>query len=186
MIWLSLPLHQHSLPLCTYHASSSNRWHFPNILCCLIFCALHILDDSSVLLASWTCLFFIFCGSSDNYLHETPHSSLPSLLSIILYIFAIFFVSISFISALMFMISFLPLTLGFVCFSFFSCFRYKNRLFGAFPGGAVVESLPANAGDTGLSPGLGRSHMPQSSWAREPQILSLCVWSLCSAQERLR
>ena len=91
MIWLSLPLHQHSLPLCTYHASSSNRWHFPNILCCLIFCALHILDDSSVLLASWTCLFFIFCGSSDNYLHETPHSSLPSLLSIILYLFFFFF-----------------------------------------------------------------------------------------------
>ena len=32
-----------------------------------------------------------------------------------------------------------------------------------FPGGAVVESLPANAGDTGSSPGLGRSHMPRSS-----------------------
>ena len=32
-----------------------------------------------------------------------------------------------------------------------------------FPGGAVVENLPANAGDTGSSPGLGRSHMPQSN-----------------------
>ena len=31
-----------------------------------------------------------------------------------------------------------------------------------FPGGAVVESLPANAGDTGSCPGPGRSHMPQS------------------------
>ena len=31
-----------------------------------------------------------------------------------------------------------------------------------FPGGAVVKSLPANAGDTGSSPGLGRSHMPRS------------------------
>ena len=50
-----------------------------------------------------------------------------------------------------------------------------------FPGGAVVESPPANAGDTGLSPGLGRSHMPRSGWAREPQLLSLRVWSLCSA-----
>ena len=50
-----------------------------------------------------------------------------------------------------------------------------------FPGGAVVESLPANTGDTGSSPGLGRSHMPQSKWAREPQLLSLRVWSLCSA-----
>ena len=40
--------------------------------------------------------------------------------------------------------------------------------FQGFPGGAVVESLPANAGDTGSSPGLGRSHMPRSNWAREP------------------
>ena len=31
-----------------------------------------------------------------------------------------------------------------------------------FPGGAVVKNLPANAGDTGSSPGLGRSHMPRS------------------------
>ena len=53
--------------------------------------------------------------------------------------------------------------------------------FGGFPGGAVVESLPASAGDMGSSPGLGGSHMPQSSWAREPQLLSLRVWSLCSA-----
>ena len=50
-----------------------------------------------------------------------------------------------------------------------------------FPGGTVVENLPANAGDTGSSPGLGRSHMPRSDWAREPQLLSLRVWSLCSA-----
>ena len=50
-----------------------------------------------------------------------------------------------------------------------------------FPGGAVAENLPANAGNTGSSPGLGRSHMPWSNWAREPQLLSLRVWSLCSA-----
>ena len=31
------------------------------------------------------------------------------------------------------------------------------REWGGFPGGAVVESLPANAGDTGSSPGLGRA-----------------------------
>ena len=43
----------------------------------------------------------------------------------------------------------------------------------------MVENLPANAGDTGSSPGLGRSHMPGSNWAREPQLLSLRVWSLC-------
>ena len=52
---------------------------------------------------------------------------------------------------------------------------------GGFPRGAVVESLPANAGDTDSSPGLGRSHMPRSGWAREPQLLSLRVWSLCFA-----
>ena len=50
-----------------------------------------------------------------------------------------------------------------------------------FPGGAVVESLPANAGDTGSSPDLGKSHMPRSGWACEPQLLSLRFWSLCSA-----
>ena len=50
-----------------------------------------------------------------------------------------------------------------------------------FPGGAVVGNLPASAGDTGSSPGLGRSHMPRSNWAREAQLLSLHVWSLCSA-----
>ena len=57
----------------------------------------------------------------------------------------------------------------------------KNRPVGGFPGGAVVESLPANAGDTGSSPGLGRSHMLWSGWAREPQLLSMRVWSLCYA-----
>ena len=44
----------------------------------------------------------------------------------------------------------------------------------------MVEILPADAGDTGSSPGLGRYHMPWSNWAREPQLLSLRVWSLCS------
>ena len=32
-----------------------------------------------------------------------------------------------------------------------------------FPGRAVVRNPPANAGDTGSSPGLGRSHMPRSN-----------------------
>ena len=45
----------------------------------------------------------------------------------------------------------------------------------------MVENLPTNAGDTGSSPDLGRSHMPRSNKAREPQLLSLRVWSLCSA-----
>ena len=41
-------------------------------------------------------------------------------------------------------------------------FRDKKTGQG-FPGGAVVENLPANAGDAGSSPGLGRSHMPRSN-----------------------
>ena len=35
--------------------------------------------------------------------------------------------------------------------------------FQGFPGGAVVENLPANAGDAGSSPGLEGSHMPRSN-----------------------
>ena len=50
-----------------------------------------------------------------------------------------------------------------------------------FPGGAVVGSLPADAGDAGSGPGLGGSHVPRSGGAREPRLLSLRVWSLCPA-----
>ena len=39
----------------------------------------------------------------------------------------------------------------------------KNMWHRGFPGGAVVKNLPANAGDMGSSPGLGRSHMPWSN-----------------------
>ena len=35
-----------------------------------------------------------------------------------------------------------------------------EKLKGGFPGGSVIKNLPANAGDTGLSPDLGRLHMP--------------------------
>ena len=37
----------------------------------------------------------------------------------------------------------------------------------------MVKNLPASAGDMGSSPGLGRSHMLWSNWAREPRLLSL-------------
>ena len=40
--------------------------------------------------------------------------------------------------------------------------RLKIIILG-FPGGAVVKNPPANAGDTGSSPGPGRSHMPRSN-----------------------
>ena len=38
----------------------------------------------------------------------------------------------------------------------------KNKYIG-FPGGTVAKNLPVNAGDTGLSLGQGRSHMPWSN-----------------------
>ena len=44
----------------------------------------------------------------------------------------------------------------------FSCSSVKKQLEG-FPGGTVVKNPPANVGDTGLSPGPGRSHMPRSN-----------------------
>ena len=39
----------------------------------------------------------------------------------------------------------------------------KNAKYWGFPSGAVVKNPLANAGDTGLSPGPGRSHMLWSS-----------------------
>ena len=33
------------------------------------------------------------------------------------------------------------------------------KIIAGFPGGAVVKNPPANAGDSGSSPGPGRSHM---------------------------
>ena len=39
----------------------------------------------------------------------------------------------------------------------------RNRRARDFPGGAVLKNLPAKAGDTGLIPGPGRSHMPQTN-----------------------
>ena len=42
--------------------------------------------------------------------------------------------------------------------------RFLKKLkIGGFPGGTVVENLPANAAGMGSSPGLGRSHMLRSN-----------------------
>ena len=43
-----------------------------------------------------------------------------------------------------------------------------------FPGGSVVKNLPANARDLGSIPDPGGCYRSQSSWARAPQLLSLC------------
>ena len=40
---------------------------------------------------------------------------------------------------------------------------FKSRMTRDFPSGAVVGSVPANAGNTGSMPGLGRSYMPRSN-----------------------
>ena len=56
------------------------------------------------------------------------------------------------------------MSLASLILSFLICkMEIKNSTCKGFPGGAVVESLPASAGDTGSSPGLGRSHMPRSN-----------------------
>ena len=39
--------------------------------------------------------------------------------------------------------------------------KIKKKM--GFPGGTVVKNPPANAGDKGSSPGLGKSHMPWSN-----------------------
>ena len=57
--------------------------------------------------------------------------------------------------------------------------------------GSVIKNLPANAGDIGSIPGLGRSHMPHSNWVRVPQLLR-CMLQLpkpthpraCALQQR--
>ena len=42
-------------------------------------------------------------------------------------------------------------------------FKIKISGTGGFPGVTVVKNPSANAGDTGSSPGRGRSHMPRSN-----------------------
>ena len=59
----------------------------------------------------------------------------------------------------------------------------KNIRFGLL-GGSVVKSPPANAGDMGLIPGLGRSHMQRSNLAPVPQLLSLCLRAHALQQEK--
>ena len=44
-----------------------------------------------------------------------------------------------------------------------------------FPGGPGVKNPPANAGDTGPIPDLGRPHMPKS---KKPQATKLLVCAL--------
>ena len=61
---------------------------------------------------------------------------------------------------------------GFIT-QFSSMFKILHDPWG-FPGDSMVKNLPANAGDMGLIPGPGRSHMPWSNQAQMPQLLSPC------------
>ena len=66
----------------------------------------------------------------------------------------------------------------------------NKKFFQDFPGGAVVKDPPANAGDTGSSPGPGRSHMPRrsqalASGARAPQQEKPPQWEACAPQRRV-
>ena len=45
--------------------------------------------------------------------------------------------------------------------------------FWGFPGGSVVNNLPAKAGDTGSIPDLGRFHILWGNLARLQQLLKL-------------
>ena len=51
--------------------------------------------------------------------------------------------------------------------------KFKVKGWG-FPGGSVVKNSPTNAGNMGLIPGPGGSHMPRSNKVHVPQLLSLC------------
>ena len=43
--------------------------------------------------------------------------------------------------------------------------KAENRKDGDFPGSPVIRNPPANTGDTGSIPGLGRFHMPRGNYA---------------------
>ena len=51
--------------------------------------------------------------------------------------------------------------------------QYK-KMYMTFPGGPVVESLPASTRDVCSIPGTGRFHMPRNNQARVLHLLRLC------------
>ena len=50
----------------------------------------------------------------------------------------------------------------------------------------MVKNLLANERDMGSIPGPGRSHMPRSNQAREPQLLSPCATATEAHMPRAR
>ena len=45
-----------------------------------------------------------------------------------------------------------------------------KQVIGGIPGDSVVKNPPANAGDTGSVPDVGRPHMPQSLSSRAQEL----------------
>ena len=52
---------------------------------------------------------------------------------------------------------------------------WLEELKEGFPGGSVVQNLPANTGDSVSIPDLGRSHMPWSNQAHAAQNYLPCA-----------
>ena len=62
------------------------------------------------------------------------------------------------------------------------CLKIKTR---DFPGVSVVKSPPADAGETGSIPGLGRFHIPRSHEVHVPQgLMPLCPGAHVPPQEK--
>ena len=69
--------------------------------------------------------------------------------------------------------------------TYLQCVEYSRHLIKnfrdwSFPGGSEVKNPPAEAGDMGSIPDLGRPHTPRNNEARGPQLLSLSprAWEL--------
>ena len=111
------------LPRCPF------GWHIgvsSSLLLCISVVSTVTLPFAFLILLIWILSLF-FLSLAKGLLILFIFSNCQLLVSSIFAI--VFFVSISFISALIFMIFFLLLTLGFGCSSFSSCFRNKVRLF---------------------------------------------------------
>ena len=72
------------------------------------------------------------------------------------------------------------------CYKHFTCVinnSHKNPMRVGFPGGPVVENLPANAGGTGLIPGQD-TKIPHVVWCgqKKKKKLVSCFVSLYSAR----
>ena len=62
---------------------------------------------------------------------------------------------------------------------------FKKLVVWGFPGGSVLKNPPANAGEMGSIPDLGRSHVPWNH-TRGPQPLSPCSGGHAPHQEKPR